>query len=399
MENKKLKFDLTSELKFGEKSDDRFAIGQIMVAYTGDNRNLSSISKEALENGKIAGIPVVANFISDKNDFGGHDVKVITTDDGVELYSACVPFGFVPESANQWFTEEVVNGETKQCFWTDVILWKRSYGFDKIAKSKSIHHSMEINATEYILREDGIYQIDKLKFEALCLLGEDVEPCFENSRLEVNFSLDSSAFKEMLSEYTELQKGENMNDNEPIVTEPIVDPVEPTADPEPTPEPSVEPETQNESSVEPEGMVEPEPTPESIESEEPVSEPESVDYELMYNELKANFDTLSAEIEELRKFKADAELAIREKAEAEIFAKFEKLGTIDAFATLKENSKNYSLEDLEDKCYAIAGRYGINLNDETKVDSEPVSTKFSVIPDANTNNSPYGNLFAEYGNR
>ena len=404
MEVKKLKYDLESAIEMIGSDDAVFAPAKIMIGYCGDNRNYSNISEEVYINARIKNIPVVANFISDKNDFGGHDVKIIHTEDGIDFYAATVPFGLVPESAKQWFTEEMVDGEMKKCYWTECLLWKRQYGFEKIAQAKRINHSMEISASEYTERDDGIVQIDKMDFEALCLLGSDVEPCFENSRLELGYALDSE-IAEMMEQYKQYclsNEGVNKMDNENKFTEnEQVNEPETVVEPEQTVEPETsaenefnqtENESENTENAENEGtQAEPQVDPET----------ESVDYELKYNELVSQFDALNEEVESLRKFKADIEAEIRAKEEAEVFAKFEKLSEIEEFTKLKETSSEYTIETLEEKCFAIAGKHGINLfaKETENTETEPV-TKFSVVPENNEKKeSIYGNLFELYSNK
>lgn len=404
MEVKKLKYDLESAIEVISSDDAVFAPAKILIGYCGDNRNYSNISDEVYMNARIKNIPVVANFISDKNDFGGHDVKIIHTEDGIDFYAATVPFGLVPESAKQWFTEEMVDGEMKKCYWTECLLWKRQYGFEKIAQAKRINHSMEISASEYTERDDGIVQIDKMDFEALCLLGSDVEPCFENSRLELGYALDSE-IAEMMEQYKQYclsNEGVNKMDNENKFTEnEQVNEPENVAEPEQTVEPETsaenefnqtENESENTENAENEGtQAETQADPET----------ESVDYELKYNELVSQFDALNEEVESLRKFKADIEAEIRAKEEAEVFAKFEKLSEIEEFTKLKETSSEYTIETLEEKCFAIAGKHGINLfaKETENTETEPV-TKFSVVPENNEKKeSIYGNLFELYSNK
>lgn len=404
MEVKKLKYDLESAIEVISSDDAVFAPAKILIGYCGDNRNYSNISEEVYMNARIKNIPVVANFISDKNDFGGHDVKIIHTEDGIDFYAATVPFGLVPESAKQWFTEEMVDGEMKKCYWTECLLWKRQYGFEKIAQTKRINHSMEISASEYTERDDGIVQIDKMDFEALCLLGSDVEPCFENSRLELGYALDSE-IAEMMEQYKQYclsNEGVNKMDNENKFTEnEQVNEPETVVEPEQTVEPETsaenefnqtENESENTENAENEGtQAETQADPET----------ESVDYELKYNELVSQFDALNEEVESLRKFKADIEAEIRAKEEAEVFAKFEKLSEIEEFAKLKETSSEYTIETLEEKCFAIAGKHGINLfaKETENTETEPV-TKFSVVPENNEKKeSIYGNLFELYSNK
>lgn len=404
MEVKKLKYDLESAIEVISSDDAVFAPAKILIGYCGDNRNYSNISEEVYMNARIKNIPVVANFISDKNDFGGHDVKIIHTEDGIDFYAATVPFGLVPESAKQWFTEEMVDGEMKKCYWTECLLWKRQYGFEKIAQTKRINHSMEISASEYTERDDGIVQIDKMDFEALCLLGSDVEPCFENSRLELGYALDSE-IAEMMEQYKQYclsNEGVNKMDNENKFTEnEQVNEPENVAEPEQTVEPETSAENEfNQTENESENTENAE--NEGTQAETQVDpETESVDYELKYNELVSQFDALNEEVESLRKFKADIEAEIRAKEEAEVFAKFEKLSEIEEFTKLKETSSEYTIETLEEKCFAIAGKHGINLfaKETENTETEPV-TKFSVVPENNEKKeSIYGNLFELYSNK
>lgn len=404
MEVKKLKYDLESAIEVISSDDAVFAPAKILIGYCGDNRNYSNISDEVYMNARIKNIPVVANFISDKNDFGGHDVKIIHTEDGIDFYAATVPFGLVPESAKQWFTEEMVDGEMKKCYWTECLLWKRQYGFEKIAQAKRINHSMEISASEYTERDDGIVQIDKMDFEALCLLGSDVEPCFENSRLELGYALDSE-IAEMMEQYKQYclsNEGVNKMDNENKFTEnEQVNEPENVAEPEQTVEPETTAENEfNQTENESENTENAE--NESTQAETQADpETESVDYELKYNELVSQFDALNEEVESLRKFKADIEAEIRAKEEAEVFAKFEKLSEIEEFTKLKETSSEYTIETLEEKCFAIAGKHGINLfaKETENTETEPV-TKFSVVPENNEKKeSIYGNLFELYSNK
>lgn len=403
MENKKLKYDINSCIETLDIEDSVFASARIMIGYCGDNRNWSSISEEVFASAPIKNIPVVANFYSDKNDFGGHDVKVIQNDNGIDIYAATVPFGLVPESAKQWFTEEMVDGEMKKCFWTECLLWKRQYGYEKIAEAKRVNHSMEIDVSEYTDRADGFCVIDKMKFEALCLLGEDVEPCFENSRLEL-FSANNfeKQFTEMLEQYKayslKLSSEVKEMEMENTVVEETVEEQFESAEAEVVEETVAEPETIEET-VEEEVTEEPtaEEVAEEIVPDETVEEP-TVDYALEYATLKEMYDALMAEVEELRDYKCNEEKKKRCSLEEEVFSRFEKLNSIEAFATLKENASTYSIEELEEKCFAIAGKYGINLFESNETTSDSVNTRFSLITEEKKE-SVYGDLFERYSNK
>ena len=207
---------------------------------------------------------------------------------------------------------------------------------------------------------------------------------------------------EQYKQYCLSNEGVNKMDNENKFTEnEQVNEPENVVEPEQTVEPETsaenefnqtENESENTENVENEGtQTETQVDPET----------ESVDYELKYNELVSQFDALNEEVESLRKFKADIEAEIRAKEEAEVFAKFEKLSEIEEFTKLKETSSEYTIETLEEKCFAIAGKHGINLfaKETENTETEPV-TKFSVVPESNEKKeSIYGNLFELYSNK
>lgn len=128
-------------------------------------------------------------------------------------------------------------------------------------------------------------------------------------------------------------------------------------------------------------------------------------FELMENKLKdyaeietkfnAASDTITsikAELDKLRRFKADTESATAMAEREEVFAQFEDLVGIEAFETLKGDCMKYDLETLEEKCFAIRGRSGAALKFSTKEKAPRLK-----VPRTNIPNEPYGGLFQEYG--
>ena len=100
------------------------------------------------------------------------------------------------------------------------------------------------------------------------------------------------------------------------------------------------------------------------------------------------------ELDELRKFKKAAD---DEKAKAEreqIFSNFPDLVGVEAFDNLKENCDGIALDALEEKCFAIRGRNGTNLNFAHKEQT----TKIAVERGAEPEKEPYGGLVAKYCN-
>ena len=429
MENKKLKLDFEMTIFDVVDLNKSFASAKVLIAYTGRNRNYSDIGKQAFIDAlpSIKNIPIVGRYDVDKDDFGGHDIKVINKEDGIDIVNTTIPFGVVPESANQWFETRIVNGEEKECLFTDVVLWKRQHGYEHIASVGTLGQSMEINIDSYVVDSDGYCIIDKFQFEALTILGDDITPCFENACVQMYSNEIVSDFKlqfsEMLREFKELNQssttvtdvtmevdidknngGSTMAEeikNEVVdeVTEAVV---EETVDEtvEEVVEEVVE-ETTDEVTDEPVDETVEEKTEEtSIEevveetTEETVVEESSEDYSVLYAELKEKYDALENEVISLREYKQTKESEERKCAEDALFADYEEtIGETEEFKSLKEKASEFSLDALKKECLCIVGMY--SMTNKTKETNKSDSLKFSLEPEV-SEDEPYGGLMKKY---
>ena len=125
---------------------------------------------------------------------------------------------------------------------------------------------------------------------------------------------------------------------------------------------------------------------------------ESKMFEAKLNEKEAEASAMKAELDDLRKYKADAEAAKMRDARNAVFSKFEDLFGIEAFEELKANCEGYSVEALEEKCFAIRGRQSVAT---AKFSLEQKSPKIVVCREETDDKSdePYGGLFLKYGNK
>ena len=214
-----------------------FDKGVLKIAYHGKNRNGTYISKEAFENAlpSLANVPVVTHYLRKDDELGGHDMELITGEDG-KLYMVYVtePVGVVPSSPNCWWEEvEETNGDVHEYLCVEVLLWKRQEAYKLIKESGVVGQSMEITINDGH-DGDGMYCIDSFIFTALCLLGDEHEPCFESASLNV-FGLSSfqAQYQEMLNEFklafaqvsgtNPVQGGEEPMNNELDVNVPVED--------------------------------------------------------------------------------------------------------------------------------------------------------------------------------
>ena len=433
MENKKLKLDFEMTIFDVVDLNKSFASAKVLIAYTGRNRNYSDIGKQAFIDAlpSIKNIPLVGRYDVDKDDFGGHDIKVINKEDGIDIVNATIPFGVVPESANQWFETRIVNGEEKECLFTDVVLWKRQHGYEHIASVGTLGQSMEINIDSYVVDSDGYCIIDKFQFEALTILGDDITPCFENACVQMYSNEIVSDFKlqfsEMLREFKELNQssttvtdvtmevdidknngGSTMAEEiknevvdevtETVVEETLEETVENTV--EDVAEEVVE-ETTDETTEEiveetVEENKEEASTEEVVEetTEETVVEESNEDYSVLYSELKEKYDALENEVVSLREYKQTKESEERKCAEDALFADYEEtIGETEEFKSLKEKASEFSLDALKKECLCIVGMY--SMTNKTKETNKSDSLKFSLEPET-SEDEPYGGLMKKY---
>ena len=116
--------------------------------------------------------------------------------------------------------------------------------------------------------------------------------------------------------------------------------------------------------------------------------------ESAYAELNEKFNALEATCAELREFKASVESAAAEQERNELFARFEDLADVDAFKELQKNADQYDMDTLEEKCFAIRGRQGANVNFSLNENSS--SPKIKLDTKRNSSPKPYGGVVEHY---
>lgn len=168
-------------------SNESFDKGFMYIAYKGNNRNGSYISKEDFEKcaKTLAYVPVVANYKIDKDKIGSHDSEFITNKYGEAKEIVLTnPLGLVPEQPHWcWKTIQEDTGQINEYFCCEILLWKRQPVYEHIKANKITDQSMEISVHEYEMI-DGVCHIKDFTFTALALL-ESAEPCFESASLHM----------------------------------------------------------------------------------------------------------------------------------------------------------------------------------------------------------------------
>lgn len=164
----------------------------VKIMYTGKNRNYSYISKEVAEKmvKSLPNTPIVGEYNSSKGDFLGH-ADYIEDDNGeVRAGKRTIPIGVVPSDSKIWWEMSTDDdGKTREYLCCDAYIWTGRYPEAKRIIEKGNNQSMELDPTsvqgEWAKLDKGgpeYFVIKEAYFSALCVLGEDVEPCFEGAQ-------------------------------------------------------------------------------------------------------------------------------------------------------------------------------------------------------------------------
>lgn len=360
---------------------------EIKLFYLGKNRNGSYIDKNTAIQmaNSLPGCPIVGAYIENKEDFGDHG-EVIRIEDG-EIHFSCktIPYGFVGLDSDVWFqkfmdTDEFGNEIEREYMMTTGYLWTEQYEEAKSIIEDGKGQSMELDgetmeghwATD---NNSGIefFIINDAIFTKLCILGDDVEPCFEGASIkspEVNkaFSKDESFGRTLYTMMNELKDalqnkgGSEMPKQETQVAEDALfenNGVEKATEGDGAAKDEEFANKKEESKSEKEDDSDDEAANDDTEEEDyeckkkKSAEKNSLeeDYaklENEFNELKDNFALLENEIEELRAFKLNK---VNEEKDA-LINKYHMLSEEDK-ADIVANKENYSLDEIESKLALI----------------------------------------------
>ena len=365
---------------------------EIKVLYLGENRNHSYISKDvALEMAKsIRGCPIVGYYKKDKEDFADHGDKITIDDEGIHFDCMTKPYGFVAPDAEVWFqkyAEENAFGETieREYLVTNGFVWTEQFPETKTALEEGRPHSMEIDENSlngsWQTNAAGMdfYIITDALFSKLCILGEDVEPCFEGSEIHKTYSLDDKTamfanedFKNTLYSMMKdlkqymLKKGGELMDSEKKEQVNLEDfskqdSIEAPVVTEFKKEDSKEEKSKEESSEKEE---------KSKEKDYSLIKEEYEKLEKQYSDLQNQFSLLEKENQDLKEFK----LQIENEKKDKLIESFYMLSDEDKKDVI-ENKSKYSLDDIEAKLSIICFRNKVSFSKEDeKVENNPITT-------------------------
>lgn len=427
---------------------------EIKILYTGKNRNRSFISKEVGNKigSTVRGIPIVGEYFYETEDFNDHGQEELVIDKhGLRFVKSTVPYGFVANDARVWWANFLdYDGVTREYLVTEGYLWTGRYPDCKRVIENGNHQSMEFDKetlvgewmnikgewTKFENDEEEYFNISDAILSALCILGEEIEPCFEGANITKNsqlvYSLNKDDFKEKMLDFmldlkealneeggigmldtntnvedttvvevpvvaeTEPVVENSTTETEPVVTEPVIENQEAT----PAVEPEVEPTTE-EFKKKKENEDDENNTEDNEDDEEKkkknckYSLEEVVEYQDLltkFNELQGQYDlinneltTIKSEYQELKEFK---NTKLDEEKDTMINS-FYMLSQEDKKEVM-DNKANYSLDEIEAKLSIICVRNKVNFNldstSENDNNTEAPITTFNV--DTTYNSTP-----------
>ena len=382
---------------------------QIKVCYVGDtpNRNGSVITKDVARElaNSLPGSPIVGLFSTETNDFEEHSRDMVIENGELVFKDITKPYGFVDLGARVWFQKFSDDGVEHEYLMTEGYIWTGRYPEAKRIIEKGNNQSMELDSNSlngvWSKDENGVpefFIINEAIMSALCILGEDVEPCFEGASIgNVQFSLEDSFKNQLFSMINEIKEilskgGEPVKDTENmevttefaaveaeaevVTTEEVV--AEVTEEVAPEAEPEVEPEAEfaaTEEVAEAQGEAETETVEETVEEVvEPEAEvaptysleeiPEYVQLSKDFVAAQEKIESLEAEIVQLKEFK----LSVERTEKQSMIEKFYMLSDEDK-EDVVANIDSYSLDEIEAKLCVAYCRKGIDIT-EKKEDTE-----------------------------
>ena len=404
----KEKVQLFTSIDDYEKVNNRFAKVKIRIAYAGENRNGSFISKEAFERAShtLKYTPIVG-YMCEDGEFDGHTEKIEIIDGEWNIETLTRPYGVVSDEKPFWESVKCLDGSYKDYYTCYGYLWVGRYPELETIKNGDYAQSMEIlPCGKSGFGEDGLYHIEDFTFDGLCILQKK-EPCFEDSTISINFSKAEfeEDYKSMITELKSftLQSFEEGGSEVPEEEKKIEMEVQ-----EEIQEPVVETPSEEEFEDEIEKVEEPveEPVEEHEAKEEEIEE---VDYEAKYNEainelneLKAQFVDLQGELElakdnyskleeevvSLREFKANIEFEEHKAMVDERLDKYSELEAIDGYSELIKDKYTCDLDALEKEIKVFAFDNGVILGKKQKKNfSKEVSGRIPVSIKSNTDDN------------
>ena len=191
---------------------------QIKVCYVGEepNRNKSIITKETARElaNSLVGCPIVGFYNEAIGDFEEHNRIIDVSKGKFEIKDTTRPYGFVSMDAKVWFEWFEDDGVPHEYLCTEGYIWTGQYPESKRVIEHGNNQSMELDEetldAHWTKDNNGkpqFFIINEAIMSKLCILGEEVEPCFEGSQITpIKFAFEDGFKEQLFSMVKEMQK-------------------------------------------------------------------------------------------------------------------------------------------------------------------------------------------------
>lgn len=365
----------------------------------------------------LPGCPIVGYYDNEKKDFGGHDKQIDIIGGKWKVSDKTKAYGYVDSTAKIWFQKWTDDGVEHEYLMTEGYLWTSIYEEAKSVIVAGKGQSMELDESSvngsWAYDDNGwptFFIINDAMIQKLCILGDDVEPCFEGAGIAAHFSLDEN--------HNELEDFKNqlfslMKDIKDALSKGGQNPMEKdkNLNPELDPEFKKKDEEEEEKKEDPKSSEEdkketPPFPPKKDDDKEDNKEDDEEDekkkkaknehsltdeevaasdlYKTLFaqfNELQKTVADLKAEIEPLRAFKAETD----KKEKQEMIDRFYMLSDEDKKDCI-EHIDEYSLDQIEAKLSIICVRNKVSFDlDDDKQDDKSADKKDPMVYNLDNN--------------
>lgn len=231
MENSIVRYEMNIQITPNSinKINDQFSLVDILLCYADKNRNKSKISECAIEKSlySLCYCPIIGERIikdDGTEDFGTHGGKIIVDSNGVKFEQTTKAYGVITKEAVEnakWVFITEKDGHTKHKYLQlkGCVVWTERFKETKELLEKDYPQSMEINIRKSNYDDDGFLVIEDFVYTGACILGSDVEPCFESARIGRHYQIEDfrKEVDEILNIYNKYQKSDtNKSEKEEI---------------------------------------------------------------------------------------------------------------------------------------------------------------------------------------
>ncbi len=178
---------------------------------------MSVITKDVAKDlaASIPGCPIVGLYNKEKDDFEEHNRIIEIANGKFKIKDATRPYGFVSMDAKVWFQWFEDDGVAHEYLCTEGYIWTGQYPESQRVISKGNNQSMELdeeNLDAFWTKDNNgkpqFFIINEAIMSKLCILGEDVEPCFEGASITapVQFSFEDDYKNKLFSFMEKMQE-------------------------------------------------------------------------------------------------------------------------------------------------------------------------------------------------